>query len=220
MAKVIEFETPLQREARLVAGMREGNPLAQYELYKYCADYYYEKYMGVFYAPESAAKEIFQNSFIKFWENIEYGKIYVEDNLVKGKDHKPLTGNIKTYFMGIAKLKYLEWLREHPFYTDPETEVGKRVKRDGFDEREYLNVLYGASDNVQSEIIADLIVGMPERCYEILTKYYYEHKGLDRILKEIPSIKSKDTLKSKKYKCMESLREAADEAYKRYLKYK
>ena len=219
MAKVIRLETLQQTEARLVAGMYEGDRLAQYDLYKYCADYYYEKYRAVFYASEEAVEEILQNSFIKFWENIECGKIYVEENVVKGKDGKPLNGSIRTYFMGIAKMKYLEWLREHPLFADPETEMGKKVRENGFDEKEYMDMLYGDCENLQLEIIADLISKMSGRCYEILTKFYYEDKGLDRILEEIPSIESKNALNTKKHKCMENLREDAKETYRRYLKY-
>ena len=121
--------------------------------------------------------------------------------------------------MGIAKLKYLEWLREHQFFFDFETEMGKKVRANGFDEKEYMNMLYGESDNIQLEIIADLISKMSERCYEILSKFYYEDKDLDRILAEIPSIESKNALKTKKHKCMENLREVANETYRRYLKY-
>lgn len=219
MAKVIRLESQRQKEARLIAGMHDGNQLAQYELYEYCADYYYEKYRGVFYATEDAVQEILQNSFIKLWENVECGKIYTEDNIIRGKEGKPLSGSIRTYFMGIAKLKYLEWLREHPFFADSETEIGKKVRANGFDEKEYMNMLYGESDNIQLEIIADLISKMSERCYEILTKFYYEDKNLDRILMEIPSIESKNALKTKKHKCMENLREVANETYRRYLKY-
>lgn len=218
MAKIIRLETQQQKEAKLVAGMYEGNRLAELELYEYCADYYYEKYRGVFYVPDEAVEEIFQNSFIKLWENIMCGKIYAENNIVKGKDAKPLNGSIRTYFMGIAKLKYLEWIREHPFFADPETEMGKKIRANGFDEREYLDMLYGDSDNIQLEIIADLMSNLPERCYEILSKFYYEGKDLNKILEEIPSIKSKDALKTKKYKCLENLREVANETYRRYLK--
>ena len=120
--------------------------------------------------------------------------------------------------MGIAKLKYLEWIREHPFFADPETEMGKKIRANGFDEREYLDMLYGDSDNIQLEIIADLMSSLPERCYEILSKFYYEGKDLNKIFEEIPSIKSKDALKTKKYKCLENLREVANETYRRYLK--
>jgi DNA-directed RNA polymerase specialized sigma24 family protein len=219
MAKVVRLEKQQEKEARLIAGMHDGNKSAQYELYEYCADYYYEKYRGMFYASEVVVDEIFQNSFIKLWENIERGKISAEGDMVMFKGEKPLNGSIRTYFMGIARLKYLEWLRENPFFADPETEMGKKVRSNGFDEHEYMDMLYGDSNNVQLEIIADLISKMSERCHEILSKFYYENKDLDRILKEIPSIESKNALKTKKHKCMENLREVANETYRRYLKY-
>jgi len=216
MAKIIQLETQQQKEAKLIAGMYYGDRLAQYNLYEYCADYYYEKYRSIFYATEEAVEEIFQDSFIKLWENIACGKIYSEDNVVKGKDAQPLAGSVRTYFMGIVRLKYLEWLREHPIYATPDTEIGKEVRDNDFDVEEYISMLYGDSNNIQLEIIADLISKMSERCYEILTKFYYENKDLDTILKEIPSIESKNALKTKKHKCMETLREVANETYRRY----
>ena len=220
MATILNLDSRSRHEARLISGMCEGNAAVQYELYSYCADYYYEKYRGIFSATQEAVDEILQNSFIKLWENIEARKIYADGDIVKGKDDKPLAGSIRTYFMGIARLKYLEWYREHPSSADPETEMGRKIRSHGFDEGEYLDMLYGDSANTQLEILSDLISNMSERCYEILTKFYYEDKDLDRILEEIPSIESKNALKTKKHKCMESLREVANETYNRFLKNK
>ena len=60
---------------------------------------------------------------------------------------------------------------------------------------------------------------MSERCREILTKFYYEEKNLDRILIEIPSITTKEALKTRKHKCMTTLKETAYSMYKNYLNY-
>ena len=217
MAIVIPLDPLKLKEARLVAGLYEGDKEVQYEIYKYCANYYLENYRGIFYAPEHAVEEILQDSFIKFWENVSARKIYVEECVIKGKDGLPLSGSIRTYFMSIAKYKYLEWAREHPFMVDPESEMGRQIRKNGFDNREYMHMLYDDSDNIQLEILADLISKMSPRCCEILSKFYYEEKKLDEILSEIPSIESKDALKSKKHKCMENLREVANETYSRYL---
>ncbi len=206
-----------ERESCLVAGMYAKHRKAQYELYTYCADYFWEHYRGIFFAGEDAAEEIFQNTFIKLWENIENRKIYVKDGLIKGKDDEPLKGSICTYFMGIAKIKYLEYVREHPIMSDPETEIGKKIRVEGYDAQDYIDMLYDSSDNVMLEIIADIISRMSPRCNDILTKFYYENKSLDTILLEIPSIESKNALKTKKHKCMEVLRESAREIYNRYL---
>ncbi len=214
----IDIHSPLQkREAALVGGMFSKYRSSQYELYSYCSDYFWSRYRGVFYVEEEAATEIFQNTFIKFWENIEDRKIYAEDDVVKGKDGEPLKGSIRTYFMGIAKIKYLEYVREHPFLADSDTEMGRKMTEDGFNARDYIDMLYDYSDNVMLEIISDIISHMSPRCNELLTKFYYEEKNLDSILLEIPSIGTKDALKTKKYKCMDTLRKSAKEIYHRYL---
>ena len=216
MAKSVKLNS-LAQEVRLIDGMYRDDKLVQYELYKYCADYFYEKYRGLFYAPEYIIQEIFQDTFIKFWEKIESRSIYAEDGVIKGQDNEPLNASIRTYFMRIAKFKYLEWLNENPFYAKANTIMEEEFRAHGFNAQEYIDVLFDNSKDIQLEIIANVISHMNTRCYEILTKFYYEGKNLDRILKEIPSIESKDALKTKKYKCMENLRAIATETYKKYL---
>lgn len=216
MARIIPLESRQKKEARLIAGMHNGDQHAQYELHKYCSDYYYSNHKGVFYAPEEALDEIFQNAFIKFWENIELGKIYVNGNIVMGKDNKPLNGSIRTYFMGIAKFKYLEWYRENSQYASEYITIDtKLISR--IEQQASSGTNYGDSDNIQLDIISDLISNMPTRCYEILSKFYHEGKDLDKILEEIPSIDSKNALKTKKHKCMTTLRDVANETYRQYL---
>ena len=218
MAKTIQKRTSQQeKEARLVAGMYDKNKKIQSELYVYCSRYFWANYRGVFFADEEAATEIFQNTFIAMWENIERRKIYVSEGRVMGKNNEPLSGSILTYFMGIARIKYLEWVREHPSYADPETEMGRKIREEGFDAQQYINMLYDSEDNNMLDIIADVISHMSERCCEILSKFYYEEKDLDTILFEIPTIGSKNALKTKKHKCMESLRTSAKNIYCNYL---
>ena len=206
-----------EKEARLVAGMYDKNRKIQSELYAYCSKYFWTNYRGVFFADEESATEIFQNTFIAMWENIERKKIYVSDGRVMGKNSEPLSCSILTYFMGIARIKYLEWVREHPTYADPETEMRRKIKEEGFEALQYINMLYDSEDNKMLDIIADVISHMSERCCEILSKFYYEEKDLDTILLEIPTIDSKNALKTKKYKCMESLRTSARNIYLNYL---
>lgn len=218
MAKTIQFRTPLQKkEAYLVEGMADTKRRTQYELYAYCSDYFWDNYRGVFFADEKAAAEILQNTFVALWENIERRKIYVEDNIVVGKDNKPLSGSILTYFMSIARNKYMEYGREHPVYADPETELGRLIRGKGFNPNEYIDMLYDSGENMMLEIIADVISHMSQRCSQILTKFYYEEKKLDIILKEMPTIESYDALKTKKNKCLKALRDSAREIYHRKL---
>lgn len=142
----------------------------------------------------------------------------MDDGIVMGKDAKPLNGSILTYFMSIARNKYLEYVREHPVYADPETELGRLLRKEGFNPNEYTDMLYDSGENMMLEIIADIISHMSPRCSQILTKFYYEEKKLEIILKEMPTIESYAALKTKKNKCMNMLRKSAREIYYRKLK--
>ena len=221
MAKTIQFRSPIQEnEARLVAGMADKKRRTQYELYAYCSDYFWDNYRGVFFAEENAAAEILQNTFIAFWENIERKKIYVEDGIVMGKDNKPLNGSILTYFMSIARNKYLEITREQSDRANIDKEIVRLVRDELFNSDEYDSMIYDSGENRKIEIMADVLSKMPTRCYQILTKFYYEEKKLDAILNEIPSITSYDAIKTRKNKCMKALRDSVLKIYDENVKKK
>lgn len=219
MANIGPMRTKLQKkEARLVEGMLTNDRKIQQELYAYCMDYFRENHRGVFFADEETASEIFQRTFITLWEHIDNGKISADRGIVMGKKGEPLKCSILTYFMGIARIKYKEWVKNNPYYADPETVWRRRNAAERFNEQEYIDALYDTGGDTMHDIIADVIAHMSERCAEILRKFYYEEKDLDTILNEMPTITSKDALKTKKYKCMESLRTSAQSIYNTYLK--
>lgn len=86
MEKAKLFRSPLQeREAKLVAGVSRKDVGMQSKLYDYCKRYFWTNYRGLFFINENDAVEIFQNSFITLWENIERGKIMACDGIVVGK---------------------------------------------------------------------------------------------------------------------------------------
>lgn len=205
------------KESELVIGTYNKSKKAQYDMYKYCYNYFKQNYRGIFFVnDEDSANEIFQNSFIKLWENIESKKIQVKDGILMGKDGKPLKGSLLTYFMGIAKFKYLEFVRENPIKPNLDSLLNKENE---YSKNELISIMYGHTDNIHLEIISDLLSKMSERCREILTKFYYEEKNLDRILIEIPSITTKEALKTRKHKCLTTLKETANSIYKNYLNY-
>ena len=86
MEKAKLFRSPLQeREAELVAGVSRKDVGMQSKLYDYCKRYFWTNYRGLFFISENDAVEIFQNSFITLWENIERGKIMACNGIVVGK---------------------------------------------------------------------------------------------------------------------------------------
>lgn len=208
MAKTIQMRTPQQEtEARLVAGMYNKDRKIQSEMYSYCYEYFWANRRHMFFVDDDdTAMEIFQSTFVTFWEKIEQRKIYVSEGRVMGKNDEPSTSSILTFFISIAKNKYREWARKNPSYVDIDTS-----------KKQYADMLYDSEDNKMLEIISDVISHMSEQCSKILSKFYYEEKDLDTILMEIPTITSKNALKTKKYKCMESLRNSANNIYSNYL---
>lgn len=212
MDKKVPFETQQQQEVRLLNGIYSKDHAIEYELYKYCADYFHNHYNALFFAPKEEVNDILQNSFITFWENIEMKRIYTDGDIIKNKNGTPLKGSIRTYFMGIAKLKYLEWARE-PYNLS--TEDLSMYLEPSFMKHE----LYAdeEEESLMIQIVSDILSKIPSRCNDILVKFYYEGKNLESILQEIPSITSKESLKVKKYKCLENIRKYAQDMMKKYL---
>ena len=85
-------------------------------LFFHCQQYFNDHYQSLFFVDEEPRKDIFQESFIQLWQNIERKKIYVEDGSLKGKKGEEFEGSLTTYLMSIARLKYLEWVREEAKY--------------------------------------------------------------------------------------------------------
>ena len=97
---------------------------------------------------------------------------------LKGKDGNTFSGKLTTFFMSIARLKYLEWARENLHqYTDEEEEQHRREQEMEL----FKTLLYDSDDETMLEIIADCISKMSKQCNQILTMFYYEEMSLKEI---------------------------------------
>ncbi len=194
-------------------GMIDNNPKVQHDFYVHCKNYYKANYHGVFFTEDKMKDELFHNSFITMWENIERKKLYIKDDVIIGKDNKPLASNLTTYFMGIAKNKNLEQAR---------SKSKKEVSCDNDEKHGNLLLDIDAvnewlspnEEDARYEIISDCIAEMPEQCRNILTLFYVHGKKLDDIMVELHTITTKDALKTRKNKCMNTLRKMALDMYK------
>ena len=211
---IIRLKPKTYSDVVYVEGVFNHNDEMERALYNHCKRYFDDNYRGVFFVGNEYKDEIFQEAFIKLWENIINKKIYVEDNVLKGKDGKEFSGKLTTYFMSIARLKYLEWARDNRDKVSDKEEEHRRKEQEV---ELFKTLLYNSDDEVMLEIIADCISHMSERCNQILTMFYYEEKTLDDIMIELPTFDSKNALKTAKYKCMETLRKSAKSIYHRYL---
>lgn len=211
---VIKYDAPTYSDAAYVKGVANRDERMASALYKHCKRYFDENYRGVFFVGNEYKDEIFQEAFIALWEMIASEKIFVENGELKGKGGKRFSAKLTTFFMSVAKRKYLEWVRKNnPFETKEEDELQCWISEIDI----ISDLLFDNEDDVMFEIILDCISHMSKRCNEILTMFYYEEKNLDEIMKEIPDFKSKNALKTRKYKCMEELRTTANSIYQRHL---
>ena len=196
-----------------ILGLQQHDKLIEQACYDYLRNYFEQNYRGLFFIEDEQKNEIFQESYITFWQNVENRKIYVEDDILKGRDGSEFRCSLTTYFMGIARLKYLEWTRQnksHGNIDDDERYIY------GNAEELYTEILYDMEDTSMTDIISDCISRLSAGCSQIMTLFYYKEKSLDEIMMEVPTYKSKDALKTAKYKCMQNLKKCATSTYERF----
>ena len=198
-------------DVQYVEGVFNHNPAMEKALYKHCKSYFNDTFNKYFFIDTSHKDEIFQESFIVLWEHIERRRIYVEDGVLKGADGKPFKSALTTYLFSIANNKYKEWSRGNIAAGNDDTLTSMAEPQDETDD----TLMY---QDKMREIVADCIAIMSEQCRIILTMFYYEGQSLDEILLALPSYKDKNTLKTRKNKCLDKLRENANNIYNNFLK--
>jgi DNA-directed RNA polymerase specialized sigma24 family protein len=198
-------------DAAYVEGVYRYDPIMERGLHKLCKEYYDKN----FHKPNVGAegmKDIFQSSLLALWDNIRNRRLYVEDGELKGNDGEPFTSTLTTYFMGIVNYTFLGWLRKNPTISPIKPE--KEKVPENFSEED---VMKGFKDDDEvarrKRIVSHRIDHMAKQCNKILTYYYYEEKTYDEIMELMPTFKSKDALKTAKYKCLKRLRESVTGTY-------
>ena len=200
----------------IVRELQRRNEYVAESFYNDCKKYFLSSYKSVFNR-DDIKDDIFQQSFVKLWIEIETGRIFLND---EGRIHRKdkrgnirvLTCSLKTFLIDIAKNDYRDWLRNDRLSLQEEFESFAHMVevRSAVNPEESVETL-------QEQIVANCVLDLPPRCKEILTMFYYDNMSLDDILiargeKNI----SKNGLKSGKYKCMESLKSKVKEMYNRY----
>lgn len=213
MKKMISFYS----EADIVEGVYKHNSKMERKLYEYCKKYFDKYYHAIFFIGEEHRGGIFQDSFITLWEHIERRRIYTEKGVLYGRRGEKFSGSLTTYFMGIAKLKFLEWAKSTNVVNVSDKVTENSIRK--MDLEQFQAQLYNNDDERQLklDIISDCINKMSTRCKEILTMFYYEEKTLDDIMVKLHTFVNKDALKTAKYKCMERLRASVKLNYYSYL---
>lgn len=218
---LIEFSKQKGKtDAEYVLLIQDKHDKAMEEFYHLAKRYFKNSFHSVF-SRMDLMDDIFQQSFVKLWTEIETRKIFVgeSDELFRydrNGNIRKLTCSLNTFLIDIAKNDYRSWLRNDHLTLEDDFESFAHMK-------EVTSVAWGdeSVETLREQIVNSCVLELPPRCKEILTMFYYQGMTLDEIIiarceKNI----SKNGLKTSKYKCMESLKAKVRDTFSRYkLKY-
>lgn len=218
---LIEFSKRKSKtDAEYVRLIQDKHDKVTEEFYHLARRYFKNSYRSVF-SRMDLMEDIFQQSFVKLWTEIETGKIFVGENeelfrYDRNGNIRKLTCSLNTFLIDIAKNDYRSWLRNDRLTLEDDFESFAHMK-------EVKSVVWGdeSAETLREQIVNSCILELPPRCKEILTMFYYQGMTLDEIIiargeKNI----SKNGLKTGKYKCMESLKAKVRDTFSKYkLKY-
>ena len=214
---LIEFSKRKSKtDAEYVRLIQDKHDKVTEEFYHLARRYFKNSYRSVF-SRMDLMEDIFQQSFVKLWTEIETGKIFVSENeelfrYDRNGNIRKLTCSLNTFLIDIAKNDYRSWLRNDRLTLEDDFESFAHMK-------EVKSVVWGdeSAETLREQIVNSCILELPPRCKEILTMFYYQGMTLDEIIiargeKNI----SKNGLKTGKYKCMESLKAKVRDTFSKY----
>lgn len=201
MAKFIFHRHKPLTDQDIIAGIIARDQSVERRFYFDCQRYFMEKHKAVFEFSSASRQplDLFQESFLKLWTEIQSQHIFVSGGKVfrisRNGIPKPMKATLHTYLMAVARYKNLELLREDDIFAT------------ATDQTEPLDIDSDDHEMTIDGIALMEVSAMSRRCREILTMFYVEGKSLDEILEARPENKSKNGLKSSKTKCMATLKE-------------
>lgn len=204
MHRLLRLHKRIYSDIDVVIGLQKKDRNVEDWFYKDAKVYFMEKFHEVFF-DEDQRNEIFHDSVIRLWTQIENRKIAVVEGIMCRRDDKgmyqQMTCSLHTFLMAIAKNEYRELIRNNKeLYVDRFFENDEYCDIPEHDEKSIAEF--------KAQIVDECIMQMPPRCKEILTLFYVEGKSLDEIMMvRQDKNTSKVGLKTAKYKCMNSLRD-------------
>lgn len=143
----------------------------------------------------SDCQDVFQESFIVLYKNIQEGKL-VE-----------LTSSLSTYFTSICRNKALEMLRRITKTSIVDDEKSLSLM-DGEFKEDKINSLIALEDsameNQKQELINEIVYDLPEPCDKILWGFYRDELSLKTLAQMLKY--SEGSMKVVKHRCTEKFR--------------
>lgn len=147
---------------------------------------------------EDDCKDIFQESFIVLYNNIQTGKL---DNM---------TASLSTYFMSICRNKALEMLRGSAKSVNVDSEMSlSLMDREVHSEKiEALLALDNGDEAIEAqkeELVRTIVKDLPSPCNELLWGFYRDNLSM-KSLAEMFNYSSEGVVKVTKHRCCEKFR--------------
>ena len=166
--------------------VRKGDEDIIKELYREHREQFLKWVQFQYNLDSDSAADIFQWSIVIFYENIASGKLTT------------LTSSVKTYLYSIGKNKAMESIR-----------MGKRMQKTEIKDDLLAFTMEEEEDDEEFKalvrVMYDALQKIGDPCKMLLEKFYFEGLKLDELL-GIMKYANKDTLKTKKYKCIQRLK--------------
>lgn len=147
---------------------------------------------------EDDCKDIFQESFIVLYNNIQAGKL---DNM---------TASLSTYFMSICRNKALEMLRGSAKSVNVDSEMSLTLM-DGEVQSEKIEALLALDNGDETieaqkeELVRTIVKDLPSPCNELLWGFYRDNLSM-KSLAEMFNYNSEGVVKVTKHRCCEKFR--------------
>lgn len=210
-------ETKDMTDSEIVLRIQERNEAVTKMFYDSARKYFKVSYRAIF-SRADLMDDIFQQSFVKLWMEIETRKIFVhsgDGNIYRrDRDGAPqqLTCNLQTFLIDIAKNDYRTWVRTDRLALEGHygdfAHLAEALSSIGTDE---------TADTLREQVVSSCVADLPPRCKDILTMFYYKNMTLDEIVvARGESHLSKNGVKTAKYKCMTTLKAKVLDAFRKY----
>ena len=198
MSKVFDVDIVRRVSAR--------DPKAECLFYDGCYTYYSRNISLLRGVRSDVKDDIFHDSFLVIWTEIQNGKIFVQNDAVwrirKNGKAAQMACSLYTFLLSIARYRHLKFMRDEgpAMFVDIDSPHFYYIK----DEEEIVD---HSEKERKMQTVDDMLHEMSERCKEILTMFYVKGYTLDKImlLRKEKNV-SKDGLKTGKSKCLAQLK--------------
>ena len=156
---------------------------------------------------EEDSKDIFQESFIVLYKNIQAGEL------------ENMTSSLSTYFISICRNKALEFLRKSGKCVNIENEMSMSLidREIQYDKIEDLLALDDCDEAIRfrkEEIVRTIVENLPSPCNELLWGFYRDHLSMES-LAEMFNYNSERVVRVIKHRCCEKFRNKYKELCKK-----